>query len=103
MIANGTTTLTIVYGVAKQLPGRIVTQLASCPATSVDAADFNNGGGIDIAVGCDNAASWVQQQATGDTPTFQVKGPFGNGIVGRRWLPNADSPGPLITAATAPW
>ena len=85
VIANGTTTLTIVYGVDAQLPGRTVTQATSCGATAVDAGDFNGDGRIDIAVGCGSRASWLQQLAgTGDTPTFQPKNDFATGspIVG---------------------
>jgi hypothetical protein len=85
VIANGTTTLTIVYGVDAQLPGRLVTQATSCGATAVDAGDFNGDGNIDIAVGCGSRASWLQQLAsTGDTPTFQPKNDFATGspIVG---------------------
>ena len=82
VIADGTTTLTIVYGVARQLPGRITrTDLVSCVAAFTDAADFNGDDRIDIAVSCGNNARWLQQQP-GDQP-FQVKMPFGDGeIVG---------------------
>ncbi|HSQ01583.1 MAG TPA: FG-GAP-like repeat-containing protein, partial [Candidatus Dormibacteraeota bacterium] len=85
IIANGTTSLTIVYGAEGQLPGRSVTQAISCGATAMDAADFNGDGRIDIAVGCGSRASWLQQLATtGDTPTFQPKNDFATGspIVG---------------------
>ncbi|MBX3025546.1 VCBS repeat-containing protein [bacterium] len=84
VIANGTTTLTFVYGVAGQLPGQSVTQASSCPATAVDAGDFNGDGRIDIAIGCGSSASWLQQGSNGDVPTFQPKGVFASGapIVG---------------------
>lgn len=85
VIANGTTTLTIVYGVAGQLPGQSTTQATSCGATAVDAADFNGDGRIDIAIGCGSRASWLQQQAAnGELPTFQPKNDFASGapIVG---------------------
>ena len=81
VVANGTSTLTIVYGVDGSLPGRSVTQATSCSATAVEAADFNNDGRIDIAVGCGNRANWLQQQAgTTDTPGFQPKNDFATGI-----------------------
>ncbi|MFN8642803.1 MAG: VCBS repeat-containing protein [Candidatus Binatia bacterium] len=58
VIANGTTTLTIVYGVDEPAPRpRTVTQVTSCGATALDAADFSADGRIDIAVGCGAAAS----------------------------------------------
>jgi hypothetical protein len=79
VIANGTTTLTIVYGTTG-LPGQATTQPTSCGATAVDAGDFNGDGRIDIAIGCGNRASWLQQQATaGDMPTFQPKNDFASG------------------------
>lgn len=81
VIANGTTTLNIVYGGDRQLPTQAVAQPASCGATAVEAADFNADGRVDIAVGCGSRASWLQQQAgTGGSPTFQPKNDFATGV-----------------------
>jgi hypothetical protein len=79
--ANGTNTLVIVYGRDGTLPGQVVTQATSCNAAVLEAADFNGDGRIDVAVGCGNRASWLQQLASsGDVPGFQPKSDFAAGI-----------------------